>query len=131
MGTGGAGPGGDTSTGGAGGQSGGAGGSAGGSGTGGASNLTPCPSGGFTLVELCAVYCSALLDACQGEDRQYDSYADCSATCRLPTWSCGTSADTTGNTLYCRLNHAYNAVDEPATASVECPLAGTESTACL
>lgn len=92
--------------------------------------LTPCPNDGPPLEVLCNAYCSMLDAVCTGSDQQYDSIEMCADICMAPTWSCGTMTDTTGNTLFCRANHARNAADSPADAATECPLAGRNSTAC-
>jgi hypothetical protein len=123
----------------------GIGGTAGSAGAGGATNndggtdsnqndatpITPCrPEDSPSLALVCSSYCSTVVRVCKSDLSQYPSYQACRDACLLPTWSCGTIDDTTGNTVFCRTNHAYNADDDPSVAPVECPLAGQNSAAC-
>jgi hypothetical protein len=50
----------------------------------------------------CEAYCAAVAVACTGENLQYRSTAACLGLCQ--TWPVGTLADTTGDTLGCRIN---------------------------
>jgi hypothetical protein len=59
----------------------------------------------------CDDYCRVNLIACSGQDAQYESQAQCAAVCR--DFSVGEFADTTQNTLGCRLYHSYNALCSP------------------
>jgi hypothetical protein len=77
------------------------------------------------------MYCNSINFDCKGSNSQFASYEICYAACVLPTWSCGTPTDTSGNTIWCRINHVYAAEDHPSTAAVECPLGGPTSTGCL
>jgi hypothetical protein len=52
----------------------------------------------------CDTYCDTIGTACTGPQLQYASRAACMALC--PTFPVGTLADTSGNTLGCRLNVA-------------------------
>lgn len=54
----------------------------------------------------CASYCSAVMDACTGDNVQYASEAACLALCA--TMPMGAEDDSTGNTVGCRLNSARN-----------------------
>ncbi len=47
---------------------------------------------------------------------QYADEASCLAACS--TWEVGVDGDTTGNTVYCRIYHANEAHNDPAT---HCP----------
>jgi hypothetical protein len=59
----------------------------------------------------------------------------CIASC--PTWACGQPNDTTGNSLNCRLNNAYDALDasdtgaSPSELAAKCQAAGPNSPICL
>jgi hypothetical protein len=53
----------------------------------------------------CATYCAQLTTNCTGANAQYDSMADCMSYCDSAGWAVGTSADTSGNTLACRIYH--------------------------
>jgi hypothetical protein len=67
----------------------------------------------------CASYCSIVGRDCTGAVEQYGSMADCMTTCaRLPV---GTAADTSGNTLGCRVFHGSYAGGDPP---LHCPHAG-------
>src|SRR5215467_7459898 len=61
----------------------------------------------------CGSYCSAIVAACTGTVGQYDAMAECLGTCEhMPV---GTMADTTGDTLGCRVYHTGLARLDPAT----------------
>jgi hypothetical protein len=113
-GTGGAGGmGGSAGAGGEGGAMGGAGGAMGGAGgaMGGAGGAAPAPT--------CAEYCGLIQAACTGANGQYASEAICLASCEA--FDVGTAADTSGNTLGCRIYHATAAAGGP---DVHCTHAG-------
>jgi hypothetical protein len=53
----------------------------------------------------CAAYCAQLTTNCTGVNAQYENMADCMSYCDSAGWAVGTSADTSGNTLACRIYH--------------------------
>jgi hypothetical protein len=110
------------STAGAGGSTGGAGGATGGSaGTGGGAGGSTGGAGGGAAAPTCADYCSAVQTNCTGDKADYTSPEACSALCAgLPV---GTLADTSGDTVGCRLYHAKAAA---ADSTLHCPHAGLE-----
>ncbi len=64
----------------------------------------------------CTSYCTRVTANCTGANAQYDSVNTCMGTCaHLPM---GALADTSGNTLGCRIYHAGNAAMDPATHCV-------------
>ncbi len=67
----------------------------------------------------CDDYCKVNLIACSGQDAQYETPAQCSAVCK--TFTVGQFADTTQNSLGCRLYHSYNALCSP---DLHCPHSG-------
>jgi hypothetical protein len=69
----------------------------------------------------CTSYCMAVQKSCTGANAQYADTAHCMATCA--SFSVGTSADTTGNTLGCRLHAAAAAAQKNAVVT-NCPAAG-------
>lgn len=70
---------------------------------------------------LCETYCSEALAACTGANAIYASVDACMNTCaRLPQ---GTEADTTGNTIGCRLHQARLAA-QTGEVTDSCPRAG-------
>jgi len=69
----------------------------------------------------CSTYCDAIQANCTGDSAQYASTAQCMATCAQFTIGTSTAADTTGNTLGCRVHYA---VVEPASAPDRCAHAG-------
>ena len=76
------------------------------------------------LTQDCPTYCSAIATACTGDNQQYSTAAtstNCSATCAL--FAKGTAADTSGDTLGCRLYHIQN-VTKTGDAATHCPHAG-------
>jgi hypothetical protein len=68
----------------------------------------------------CADYCTKIQANCTTTNAQYPSADQCLATCA--TFTVGTGADTTGNTLGCRVYHAENSAG--AGATLHCPHAG-------
>jgi hypothetical protein len=67
----------------------------------------------------CDTYCTRVMTNCGGVNAQYGSMDTCKASCaRFPI---GTLADTSGNTLGCRMYHAMNAGTAP---DVHCLHAG-------
>lgn len=76
----------------------------------------------------CAAYCSKIQMNCTagsgdaGSNAQYMDAATCNTYCTMAAaWPAGTAADTSGNTIGCRLYHATAAA---ANATVHCPHAG-------
>lgn len=67
----------------------------------------------------CADYCAKIATNCTGANQQYSNAATCMASCAL--FPVGVTADTTGNTLGCRVYHAANAAAGP---TVHCRHAG-------
>ena len=61
----------------------------------------------------CSDYCRVITAACQDESAQYDDVDQCEAVCEL--LDLGLNADTSNNTVGCRLYHAYNALVDPWT----------------
>lgn len=61
----------------------------------------------------CPTYCDTVTAACTGSNAQYESAANCTATCMRIT-NVGALTDTTGNTLGCRIYHADLARTDPA-----------------
>ena len=69
----------------------------------------------------CSDYCSTIMANCSFD--QYMSLVECNNYCMgTPGWTDGTSADTSGNTLGCRIRHAGRAGTMDPT--VHCPHAG-------
>lgn len=69
----------------------------------------------------CASYCTRITANCVAPYTQYQDPAHCMATCmKFPV---GTLADTSGNTLGCRIYHADNVV-KTSMPAVHCPHAG-------
>ncbi len=71
----------------------------------------------------CADYCAAITAACTGDQAQYSDESECYSYCSA--WGAfpkGSVADTSGNTLGCRLYHAGVAATEAPT--IHCPHAG-------
>ncbi|HTQ04605.1 MAG TPA: hypothetical protein VMI54_12145 [Polyangiaceae bacterium] len=69
----------------------------------------------------CDDYCRVQLVACDptGPDAQYENHDECMAVCQF--FTVGQFADTTQNTLGCRLYHSYNALCSP---DLHCPHSG-------
>src|SRR5438477_13103000 len=67
----------------------------------------------------CMNYCTTIMGACTGANAQYDTMADCVASCAH--YPVGTAADQMGNTLGCRTYHAMAA---QTAASTHCIHAG-------
>jgi hypothetical protein len=64
------------------------------------------------LVQTCANYCALETANCTTTNSQYNTMADCMATCtRFPM---GTAADMSGNTLGCRIYHADKSATDAA-----------------
>jgi hypothetical protein len=61
----------------------------------------------------CATYCTAFQAACGTDPTAYPSEAACLSACATNDWDAGTVADTTGNTIGCRIYHAGAAVTDP------------------
>jgi hypothetical protein len=67
----------------------------------------------------CELYCQTVTQTCTGQFAQYPTYEGCLAVCSLLPG--GADGDTTGNTVFCRLQAAGQAPLEP---SYYCPIAG-------
>ena len=90
-------------------------------GTGGDAPGIHCPhgalDGGGVCVDTlpdptCEAYCSVVQASCTGDNAQYPSEADCLSYCSVSgALKPGTSADTEGNTIGCRIYHATVAGD--------------------
>lgn len=90
-----------------------------------------CPAG---VDPSCSKYCTAVMSNCGATT--YSAYQSCDVCCTM----CGvyvsqaqgdyqSQADVTGNSIYCRINHALAAAHDPGT---ECPNAGPlGGTACV
>lgn len=61
------------------------------------------PDAGDVVARDCPSYCTAIMDTCTGDAMQYTDRDACLATCA--TIAPGTSEDTGGNTLGCRIYH--------------------------
>ena len=97
----------------------GAGGGAGG--TAGAGGGATGGAGGAASAPKCADYCAAVQKNCTGDKADYTSPEACAAICAgLPV---GAIADTSGDTVGCRLYHANAAASD---ATLHCPHAGLE-----
>jgi hypothetical protein len=73
------------------------------------------PAGGGDAANMltCQSYCTKNLANCSGTNSQWGAMADCMNTCSH--WAVGTAADTTGDTLGCRIYHTMAAQAAPAT----------------
>lgn len=71
----------------------------------------------------CDAYCDTVMANCTGDDEQYDSREACIDYCEnVAGWDPGSTTDTDGNTIGCRIYHGgAPAAGEPAT---HCPHAG-------
>ena len=71
----------------------------------------------------CADYCMTVTTNCTGDNAQYTDMAACMTYCETNGgWEAGTLADTSGNTIGCRLYHA--GAPAVSDAVVHCPHAG-------
>ena len=72
----------------------------------------------------CAAYCDRVMAACVGPDAQYQSEEACLSWCgTTAAWAAGTTADTSGNTVGCRMHQAGLALGGVAAA---CEAAGRD-----
>jgi hypothetical protein len=62
----------------------------------------------------CAAYCAAIQAACTSDDQQYEDEGSCKLAC--PAFPRGTGADTTGDTLGCRMHQVALAASGGAAA---------------
>jgi hypothetical protein len=100
----------------------GAAGTTGDAGTGGAAGTTGAAGKPPPAVASCGEYCADLKVACKGANAQYYDDANCMKVCaRLAP---GTLADTTGNTVGCRINAALVAAFETTPIKASCWMAG-------
>jgi hypothetical protein len=92
------------------------------------------------MSQVCSGYCTLMGADCTGANAQFqgaDQLAqnnNCINTCfTMPAWSCGSSTDTTGNTLFCRYNQvlaAHMSVAAGTSPATYCLGAGPSSTVC-
>ena len=90
-----------------------------------AGEVPPQPSGGSDsgVAALdCTTYCGRVMTNCTGANQQYAAMDTCMASC--PHFPAGAIADTSGNTLGCRIYHAGNAAMDPATHCLHAGPAG-------
>jgi len=76
------------------------------------------PTGGAADLT-CTDYCTAITAHCTAANAQYSAMDTCMGSCKA--FEVGTAADTSGNTLGCRLYHAGAAAMDP---SLHCAHAG-------
>jgi hypothetical protein len=84
-----------------------------------------CGSGGGPAVlpaPTCADYCALVQTACAPDHQQYSDMDDCLASCEA--FPVGEAADTSGDTLGCRLAYARTAARGPSQAAMHCAHAG-------
>jgi hypothetical protein len=80
-------------------------------------------AGNGASAAVCTTYCSAIQMACTGPNAQYKDMADCMKACSfLPAGTLAT--EDTGNSVYCRTNHAGAALGQKTTVKSECWAAG-------
>ncbi|HMC95427.1 MAG TPA: hypothetical protein VKO16_11720, partial [Polyangia bacterium] len=85
-------------------------------------------------------YCTLMAADCTGSNVQFPGAdeatqnVNCINTCfNMPVWSCGSSTDTTGNTLFCRYKQVLEArmsVEAGTSPATYCLGAGPSSTVC-
>jgi hypothetical protein len=68
----------------------------------------PCATGKGETEPHCEDYCQISLNACTGDNKVYETSAQCLATCKQLI--AGSASDQTGDTVGCRKTHAYNAI---------------------
>jgi hypothetical protein len=72
----------------------------------------------------CTDYCTTFLANCETDAANtYADETDCETQCAA--FDCGTSDDTSGDTLGCRIYHANAAATDPATHCIHASAAGT------
>ncbi len=70
----------------------------------------------------CAGLCAQVTSVCTGANLQYTDMATCVSECTAAMWPVGTEADTSGNTLGCRIYHSIVAGSNGATSAMtHCP----------
>lgn len=69
----------------------------------------------------CTTYCNEIQTTCTVPNAQYGSADQCTKTCASFVVGTSKTTDTTGNTLGCRINHAFAAAMMPGN---HCPQAG-------
>ena len=77
----------------------------------------------------CAGLCAQITSACTGtapatNANPYGNMATCMTDCTTDMWPVGTTADTSGNTLGCRVYHSIVAGMSPTNAMTHCPHTG-------
>jgi hypothetical protein len=83
----------------------------------------PPPPDGTAAAQLdCPTYCSRVMSACTGANLQYATMDSCVASCAH--FPIGTLADTSGNSIGCRMYHAMNAISAPDTHCLHAGPAG-------
>jgi len=70
----------------------------------------------------CAAYCTAVENACKGNNLQYNDNATCLAMCAK--FTVGDAGSTSGNTLGCRAYHVGLAAQSGGNANTHCKHAG-------
>lgn len=70
----------------------------------------------------CANYCGIIMGGCTAGNQQYSDLDNCKNSCAA--FTAGTLADTSGDTLGCRIYHATVAAASADNAVVHCPHAG-------
>jgi hypothetical protein len=99
--------------------------------TDGRGEVSPLCALGIDLRGPCDGLCSALAASCSDvANRQFADFDTCVSACNAPTWSCGAPDDQTGNTVFCRFNHAV-AAGTAADPAAECRNGGPNSPVCL
>ncbi|HEX4403706.1 MAG TPA: hypothetical protein VH560_02690 [Polyangia bacterium] len=93
----------------------------------GASNGAAAPdaggaNAGTTTALSCASYCATIQAACTGDIQQYSDMTDCMNSCAA--FPVGTSGDTSGDTLGCRMTFAKKAATSATMAAAQCTHAG-------
>jgi hypothetical protein len=68
-------------------------------------------SEGGTIAQNCTAYCTAVQATCSGANAQYESTQECMNACSF--FAPGTSGDTGGDTLGCRIYHTGLAKTQP------------------
>lgn len=111
----------------------GGGAGAGGATAGAAAGSSAGASGGGAAAPNCATYCALAVGAnnkqCTGALAVYPDMAACTTGCAMIT-ALGTTADTAGNTLGCRIYHLTVANMNATNAMTHCPHGKVQSDVC-
>jgi hypothetical protein len=105
-----------------GGGSGGTGGATTSGTTSGTTSATNSTSTGSSVMLDCASYCGEVMTNCTADNAQFADMPTCMGTCAA--YPKGMLADTSGNTLGCRIYHGGVAGKDAASAKTHCPHAG-------